>query len=135
MNKRNVLFEIPVSSPCSVQTAENEADFRDMKSYVDARHLCHKYARPYSTLIKLSPELDTNQQMVQHIPTAKSKDRNSSLKTLDLITNISLTDDEPTNVFMESDTDSINSSDQASALPQGTLMELTEIKRHSTTNC
>ena len=136
MNKRNVLFEIPADSPCTVQTAENEDEYADLKTYIDAKHLCVKYALSYSTMIKLSPDLDTNQQLIQHIPTAKSKNRHSSLKTLDLITNISLTDDEPTDVFMESsDTDSIQSNEQASALPPGTMMELKEIKRQSTTNC
>lgn len=125
MQRRNVLFEIPVSSACYVETAEDDGSYENEKFYQDARKLCHKYAISYSTLMKLSPDLDTSQQMIQHIPTAQPK-REESLRTLDLITNISLTDDEPVDTFMDSDRDSINSSDQSS-VPKGMLMELKEL--------
>jgi hypothetical protein len=84
-------------------------------------------------LIKLSPELDTNQQMVQHIPTEKSKQRHESLKTLDLITNISLTDDEPRAQFMESSSDCDTESEQSPAM--GTLIELKELSTGSSMMC
>lgn len=127
LNKRNVLFELPVSTRCIVKTALDETDFENLRTYIDAQTLCKKFARSYGSLIKLSPELDTGQQMIQHIPTEKRKTRDESLKTLDLITNISLTDDEPRDYFMESsDSESLQSSDD---MPQGLgqMMELKEI--------
>ncbi|KAL4236897.1 hypothetical protein ACF0H5_005283 [Mactra antiquata] len=127
LNKRNVLFEMPVTAKCSVKTAADETDYENMRTYIDAKLLCKKYAHAYGSLIKLSPELDTNQQMIQHIPTERRKTRDESLKTLDLITNISLTDDEPRDYFMESsDSDSIQSG-EATPLGFGEMMELREI--------
>jgi hypothetical protein len=127
LNKRNVLFELPFSTPCNIKTAVDQEDFENMRTYIDANNLCKKYANSYGSLIKLSPELDTDQQMIQHIPTEKRKTRDESLKTLDLITNISLTDDEPRDYFMESsDSDSIQSGETA-PLGLGQMMELREI--------
>lgn len=127
LNKRNVLFEIPVSTTCQVQTATDSEQYENMRTYIDANNLCRKYALAYASLIKLSPEIDTDQQMIQHIPTEKRKTRDESLKTLDLITNISLTDDEPQDYLLCSDTDSIQS---AESLPvgMGQMMELREIE-------
>lgn len=127
LNKRNVLFELPVNTMCNVKTASDEADYENLRTYIDAQLLCKKFAVSFGSLIKLSPELDTDQQMIQHIPTEKRKTRDESLKTLDLITNISLTDDEPRDYFMEtSDSDSLQSGDE---MPQGLgqMMELKEI--------
>lgn len=129
LNKRNVLFEIPVNTRCQVWTSSDSEQFENMRTYIDANKLCKKYALSYASLIKLSPELDTNQQMIQHIPTEKRKTRDESLKTLDLITNISLTDDEPHDYFMESsDTDSVQSAEAALPLGMGQMMELREIE-------
>ena len=128
LNKRNVLFEMPVNSECEVRTAADSEQYENMRSFIDANKLCKKYAFSYGSLIKLSPEIDTDQQMYQHIPTEKRKTRDESLKTLDLITNISMTDDEPRDYFMESsDTDSVQS---AEVLPLGIgqMMELREIE-------
>lgn len=128
LNKRNVLFEIPVSTTCQVRTAKDAEQYENMRTYIDANNLCRKYALSYGSLIKLSPEIDTDQQMIQHIPTEKRKTRDESLKTLDLITNISLTDDEPRDYFMESsDNDSIQSG-EATPLGLGQMMELREIE-------
>ena len=140
LNKRNVLFEIPVKTKCSVRTATDDNSYANLPTYIDATTLCQKFALSYSTLIKLSPKMDTDQQMMQHIPTEKRKKRDESLKTLDLINNISITDDEPSDYFMKesSDSDSLQS-EEASPLAQGQMMELTEIKlpRQSAhfTNC
>ena len=129
LNKRNVLFEIPVNTKCSVKTALNEESYSNLATYLDAKELCQKFADSYSSLIKLSPKMDTDQQMVQHIPTEKRKKRDESLKTLDLINSISVTDDEPSDFFMKesSDSDSLQS-EEASPLAHGQMMELTEIK-------
>lgn len=131
--KRHALFELPVSSNCKVFKVKSEDVFENMKSYKDAKRLCEKYSDSFSSLIKLSPELDTNQQMVQHIPTETSKQRHESLKTLDLITNISLTDDEPSTQFMESSTDCDTESEQFLAM--GTLIELKELSNRSSIMC
>jgi hypothetical protein len=131
--KRHALFELPVSSNCKVFKVKSEYVFENMKSYKDAKRLCEKYSDSFSSLIKLSPELDTNQQMVQHIPTEKSKQRHESLKTLDLITNISLTDDEPRAQFMESSSDCDTESEQSPAM--GTLIELKELSTGSSMMC
>lgn len=127
LNQRNVLFELPVSALCNVKTAVYETDYENSRTYIDAKLLCKKYSHAYGSLIKLSPEIDTDQQMIQHIPTEKRKTRDESLKTLDLITNISLTDDEPLDYFMElSDSDSIKSG-EVTPLGLGQMTELTEI--------
>ncbi|WAR24440.1 hypothetical protein MAR_038109 [Mya arenaria] len=128
LNKRNVLFEIPVSTKCDVRTAVDEEQYETLRTYIDAKMLGKKYAVPFGTLIKLSPELDTDQAMIQHIPTEKLKSRDESLQTLDMITNFSLTDEEPRDYFMESsDTESVQSAD-ASPLGAGQMMELREIE-------
>lgn len=125
LNKRNVLFELPVSARCNVKTAVQETDYENLRTYIDAKLLCKKYADAYGSLIKLAPELDTDQHMIQHIPTEKRQTRDESLKNLDLITNISLTDDEPCDYFMESsDSDSIQS---GKVVPLG-LGQMTELK-------
>lgn len=130
LNKRNVLFEIPVRTRCQVRTAADSEQYENMRTYIDADKLCRKYGLSYASLIKLSPELDTDQQMIQHIPTEKRKTRDESLKTLDLITNISLTDDEPRDYFMDSasDTDSVQSAEAAMVPGMGQMMELREIE-------
>ncbi|XP_062575012.1 uncharacterized protein LOC134236870 [Saccostrea cucullata] len=132
MNKRNVLIEIPISSSCVVCFPENEEPLKGLKTFEDAQKLCEKYAVSFSSLIKLSSELDTHHMKVQYNP-KMSKVKDSGLKTLDLITNISLADDEPSDRFMESDSDSIQSTDQ-SMPTRGIfkLLELTELKRKST---
>lgn len=127
--RRHALFELPVTGDTAVYIPKSESIFENMKSYKDAIKLCEKYSDSYSSLIKLSPELDTQQQMIQHIPTEKYNLRNDSLKTLDLITNISLTDDEPH--LMESSSDT--ASEQS--LTMGTLVELKELKRPSSMMC
>ena len=76
--------------------------------------------------------MDTHHMKVQYNP-QKSKTKESGLKTLDMVTNISLGGEEPSDRFMESDTDSISSVDH-SMPTKGVfkLLELTEIKRKST---
>lgn len=132
MNKRNVLIEFPVSLPVIAHFPNSEEPFSDLTTFQDAKKLCDKYALSFSSLIKLSPEMDTHHMKVHYNP-QKSKTKESGLKTLDLITNISLTDDEPADRFIESDSDSIQSTDQAKPT-RGIfkLLELTEIKRKST---
>lgn len=129
-NRRNVLFELPLDFPCSVEVVENEKEScSHQKACKDGKKLCQMYALSYSSLIKLSPDMDTDQQLYQHIPTAKAKrGADDTLQTLDLITNISLTD-EPVDTFIQefSDTDSIQSTDQSTGAVKGTLMELKEI--------
>ncbi|KAH3694668.1 uncharacterized protein LOC127861885 [Dreissena polymorpha] len=127
LNKRNVLFELPVDANCAVTTAVNMEQFENMRTYIDAQLLCKKYAHSFGTLIKLSPEMDTNQSMIQHIPTEKRKSRDESLKTLDLITNISVTDDEPNDfMFESSDNDSVQSA-ELPPLGMGQMMDIREI--------
>lgn len=128
LNKRNVLFEVPVTAACTVTECADEEEYTDLDSYKDAKRLCRKYAALYSMMIKLSPDLDTNQQVIQHIPTSSS----GNTLSLDLIGDISLTDD-PVSMMMESDTDSVQSEDQSPVF-RGTLLELKEFKnRESTT--
>lgn len=132
MNKRNVLIEIPDNLSCAVRVPESEEPLQGLKTFEDSKKLCEKYALSFASLIKLSPEMDTHHMKVQYNP-QKSKTKESGLKTLDLITNISLTDEEPADRFMESDSDSVQSTDQ-SMLTRGIfkLLELTEVKRKST---
>ncbi|XP_033737217.1 uncharacterized protein LOC117325232 [Pecten maximus] len=129
-NRRNVLFELPLDLPCTVEVAENEREScGHQRAYKDGKKLCQLYAVSYSSLIKLSPNMDTDQEMYQHIPTAKAKrGADDTLQTLDLITNISLTD-EPVDTFIQefSDTDSVQSADQSGGAVKGSLMELKEI--------
>ncbi|XP_046357895.2 uncharacterized protein LOC124136128 [Haliotis rufescens] len=128
LNKRNVLFEVPVTAACTVTESADEEEYTDLDSYKDAKRLCRKYAALYSMMIKLSPDLDTNQQVIQHIPTSST----GNTLSLDLIGDISLTDD-PVSMMMESDTDSVQSEDQSPVF-RGTLLELKEFKnRESTT--
>ena len=132
MNKRNVLIEIPVSLPVLAQFPKSEEQFSEINTFQDAKKLCDKYAVSFSSLIKLSPDMDTHHMKVQYNP-QKSKTKESGLKTLDMVTNISLGGEEPSDRFMESDTDSISSVNHS--LPtKGVfkLLELTEIKRKST---
>lgn len=126
LNKRNVLLEVPVSTECDVNVAVNEDDYVNLDSFIDAKMLCQKYANSYSCMIKLSPELDTGQQVIQHIPTEKPAKRNESLQTLDLITNIRVADEKrESDLFETTDSDSISSAELA-PLDMG-LMNLTEI--------
>ncbi|ESP03586.1 hypothetical protein LOTGIDRAFT_237593 [Lottia gigantea] len=133
LNKRNVLFEVPIGLGCSVQVSNNLEECCDLDTYRDGVKLCQKYAHMYSTMIKLSPKMDTNSQVMQHIPTDPSymKTVDDALKALDLITDISLTE-EPKDHLMESssDTDSLRS-DQPT-IPRGTLMNLTRDTSQST---
>ncbi|XP_071148589.1 uncharacterized protein [Mytilus edulis] len=130
--KRHALFELPVSDDVKICTTKSEEQFIDMKSYKDAIQLCTKYSDSYSSLIKISPKLDTDHQMIQHIPTEKTKQRHESLKTLDLLTNISLTDDEPSTQFMESSRDDTESEQ---SLTLGTLVELKELSNRRSMMC
>lgn len=136
LNRRNVLLDLPTDSACAVQQATREEDFSGLKSFEDAQKLCQKYAHMYSTLIKLSPAMDTQQKTIQHVPTDPelARQTDDALRALDLITDISLTDNEPRDLFLESDTDSLRSDDLPS-LPQGTIVELKQFTgRQSTTN-
>ena len=129
LNKRNVLFEVPVDSPCRVQLAARPEQFAELSSFKDAQKLCKKYALSYSSMIKLSPALDTDQQVIQHIPTDPSYMRkvDDALKALDLITDISLTD-ESHDYFMESESDSSQGDDHFPMPLQGSLFELKEFR-------
>ncbi|KAL5022117.1 hypothetical protein ScPMuIL_001272 [Solemya velum] len=129
LNQRNVLFEVPMDASCSVYTTAD--DFSKMETYSDALKLCDRFARSYSAMIKLSADLDTGNQMIQHIPTEKMKRPNASLKTLDLITNISYTDDEPQDQFMDSDAESLRSYGEQAPLQKGQLVELQKSDRDS----
>lgn len=124
LNRRNVLLDLPVTAPCTVRLATREDDFSHLPTFVDAQTLCAKYAHMYSSMIKLSPELDTGQKVIQHVPSDPelAKQTGDALRALDLITDISLTD-EPVDLFMESDTDSVKS-DDASVMLAGTIVEL-----------
>lgn len=133
LNRRNVLLDLPVTSPVRVQLATREEDFTPLKSFEDAQKLCQKYAHMYSTLIKLSPKQDTDHKTFMYVPAdpALSREENEALRALDLITDISLTDDEPVDIFMnESETDSVSvgsfRSDDAPVMPSGTIVELTQ---------
>lgn len=130
--KRHALFELPVSHQVKIYTLKSNDELKEKKSYKEANQLCHTYSDSYSSLIKLSPDLDTRQEMIQHIPTVQ---QNDSLKTLDLITNISLTDDDPRATFMEtsSECDSHNVAEQF--LTKGTLIELTELSSRTSMQC
>ncbi|KAL3870123.1 hypothetical protein ACJMK2_042734 [Sinanodonta woodiana] len=134
LNKRNVLIEIPVSLQCCVYKATKEADYCEKSTYKDAQKLCEKYALKFASMIKLSPELDTNQQTIQHIPTQKRKTRDESLRMLDLITNISITDDEPCDQFMESHTDSVQSIEKGPT-PIKKMLELKELQSRESHFC
>lgn len=122
-NQRNVLLELPVNTQCMVQLVTNEDSYVDLRSYQDGKKLCKKYAMAYASMIKLSPELDTDLSMVEHRPVTKSKAADDSLRTLDLITHLRL-GEEPRDYLMESDSDTASAgSASASRLP-GNVMEM-----------
>lgn len=81
-------------------------------------------------MIKLSPDNNTDQKVIQHVP-ADSKimqNADESLKALDLITDISL-NSEPKDQFIDSsDTGSSNSEEQSVIPKEGVLSEMTEYK-------
>ncbi|KAL8598552.1 hypothetical protein ACOMHN_051340 [Nucella lapillus] len=139
LNRRNVLLELPTTSSCTLRQATREEDFSHLPSFEDAQKLCKKYALMYSTLMKLAPELDTRQKLIQHVPTDPelARQTDEALRALDLITDISLTD-EPQDLFLgESDTDSVQSDEQMVMMPPaGTVVELSHFSgdRQSTTN-
>ena len=137
LNRRNVLLEIPTTKASFVlRQATRDEDFSHLESFADAQKLCKKYALMFSTLMKLSPELDTQQKTIQHVPTDPqlAKQTDEALRALDLITDISLSD-EPCDFFLgESDTDSVQSDDQV-VMPSGTIVELSQFTgKESATN-
>ena len=112
-----------------VRQLSSEDDLQEMSSYKDAQKLCRKYAALYSSMIKLSPDLDTNQKCIMHVPTDPNLKNqvDETLRDLDLITDISLSGD-PKDHLLDDDVSSTTSSDK-SLLPRGgTLAELTEYK-------
>ena len=136
-NRRNVLLQIPTAASCVLRQATRDDDFSHLESFADAQKLCKKYALMFSTLMKLSPELDTQQKTIQHVPTdpEMARQTDEALRALDLITDISLTD-EPCDMFLgESDTDSVQSDDQVVLPSGGTIVELSQFGgKESSTN-
>ncbi|CAG5117555.1 unnamed protein product [Candidula unifasciata] len=130
INKRNVLFEVPTKAPVKVKYLSKDDQFAETTTYKDAQKLCRKYARLFSSMIKLSPDLDTDQKTIMHVPTDPSVMRqvDEALRALDLITDISFTG-EPKDQFLDSsDSGSINSDDQIIMPKGGTLEDLEEFK-------
>ncbi|KAK6188667.1 hypothetical protein SNE40_004800 [Patella caerulea] len=127
LNKRNILFEMPVNTNCCVRTASNVDECSDLDTYKDGVRLCTKYSHVYSTMIKLSPKMDTNLAVIKHMPTSrtdKKVESHNDLKELD-IGNISF-NDAPQDQLMESpDSDSLRSDDQ-SPISNGYILTLTE---------
>ncbi|XP_059149366.1 uncharacterized protein LOC131936411 [Physella acuta] len=135
INTRNVLFELPVTSPVQVKYLSNDEPLRDMKTYTDAQKLCKKYSQVYSTMIKLAPDLDTDQKVIMHVPSDPEYMRqvDESLRALDLITDISLTG-EPRDYLLDSDAESLASDDKIVIPPRDATTEFTAYKsRESTT--
>lgn len=128
--KRHALFELPMSHCIKVYKLTRQEELGETKPFKEANQLCHRYSDSFSSLIKLSPDFDTEQEMIQHIPTTQ---RSNSLKTLDLITNISLTDDDPRATFLETQAESDCTPEQS--LTHGTLIELTELSRRTSMQC
>lgn len=159
LNRRNVLLQIPVTvetddenahtwkerdplCPREMalrQTARDE-DFSQLPGFADATKLCRKYAVMFSTLMKLAPEQDTAQRVIQHVPSCPDPRRrgggaSGQLRALDLITDIRLTgggddDAEPADMFVgETDTDSVQGDDageQGHVVPAaGSFVEFT----------
>ena len=124
LNRRNVLLEIPATAAsCLVRQATRDEDFSGLASFADAQKLCKKYALMFASLMKLSPELDSRQKTIQHVPTDLGR-RDEGVGALDLITNISLTE-EPRDLFVgESDTDSVHSEGEQALVPPGAIVEL-----------
>ena len=98
-----------------------DEQFADSATYKDAQKLCRKYSRLYSTMIKLSPELDTGQKVIQHVPSDPSvmPKSDETLRALDLITDISLTSEPKDHLLDTSDSGSQSSQDQQSVMPAG----------------
>ncbi|KAH9519374.1 hypothetical protein Btru_075376 [Bulinus truncatus] len=129
LNTRNVLFEISLSSPVKVKYVANDQPFSEMSTYKDAQKLCRKYAKVFSNMIKLAPDMDTGQKVILHVPTDPSlkKHMDESLQALDLITDISLSG-EPRDMLLDSDTGSMDSGDQVVIPPSGGSTEVMEYK-------
>ncbi|XP_005112654.1 uncharacterized protein LOC101855311 [Aplysia californica] len=131
LNSRNVLFELPLGAPIKIRLATNDEALQEMTSYKDGQKLCRKYAHMYGSMIKLSPDLDTNQKTIMHVPTDPSllEQADEALRALDLITDISLTG-EPEDHLLDSASDSASTgSAEPSVVPKGgTLAELSEYR-------
>ncbi|GFO47918.1 protein fam59a [Plakobranchus ocellatus] len=129
LNKRNILFEIPVTAPVKVKYTSTDAHFAESENYKDAQKLCQKYSHLFSTNIKLSPDLDTGQKVMQHVPSDPSVMRQSdeALRALDLITDISLTSGPQDHHLDSSDAGSMGSQDQQTVIPAGaTIVDQSE---------
>lgn len=101
-----------------------------MTTYKDAERLCKKYSNMFSTMIKLSPDLDTDQKVIMHVPADPSLMRKTeeALRALDLITDISFTGEPQDHLLDSSDSGSLNSDEQMVMPKSGTLETLTEFK-------
>ena len=123
-----------------MQLVSNDEALQGMKSYADGKKLCEKYSSLYSSMIKLSPELDTGQKVIMHMPsTPSAKGRvDNALQDLDLITDIGLGND-IVDHLLDPDSDSTKSGDSRSKntssktrgdtmIPKGGT--LCEIKEH-----
>ncbi|CAL1539611.1 unnamed protein product [Lymnaea stagnalis] len=129
LNTRNVLFEIPLSAPVKVKYVSKDDHFKDMSTYKDAQKLCKKYANVFSTMIKLAPDLDTDQKVIMHVPTDSSlmHQVDECLRALDLITDISFAG-EPKDYLLDSDAGSVASEDTLVVPPSGAVTEVTEFQ-------
>lgn len=113
-----------------VKYISNDKQFAEMTTYRDAQKLCRRYAQLFSSMIKLSPELDTDQKVIMHVPTDPSVMRqvDEALRALDLVTDISFTGEPKDHMLDSSDSGSINSDDQILMPKGGTLEDLEEFK-------
>ncbi|BFY99917.1 hypothetical protein BsWGS_02957 [Bradybaena similaris] len=130
LNSRNVLFEVPTKAPVQVKYISKDEQFAEMTTYRDAQKLCRRYAQLFSSMIKLSPELDTDQKVIMHVPTDPSVMRqvDEALRALDLVTDISFTGEPKDHMLDSSDSGSINSDDQILMPKGGRLEDLEEFK-------
>ncbi|XP_064606676.1 uncharacterized protein LOC135471389 [Liolophura sinensis] len=90
VNKRNVLFELPVDTFCNVQLSSNDEQFSTLTGFRDARKLCKKYAVSFASMIKLSPDMDTDKELKEYTP--KKTSQSDNLQSLDLIKDMNIAD-------------------------------------------
>ena len=102
----------------------NDEHFAETEGYKDAKKLTRKYSNLFSMMIRLSPEHDTSQKVLQHIPSDPSVMRGSgeALRVLDLITDISLNSEPKDHLLDPSDSSSQGSYDQQNPIPKGVIL-------------
>lgn len=99
VNKRNVLFELPLDTCCNVQLSSDDDQFATLSGFKDARKLCKKYAVSFASMIKLSPDMDTDKELKEY--SLKQTSQSDNLQSLDLIKDMKIGDSQREQMFGE----------------------------------